>query len=185
VLGESFRRPPQAAAPAPVPGPTAGDAPSVPNVDPTTTAAPAFTPETTTTSAPAGTIIATTPAQQSVPTTSTAPVLVPPSSTTTSTTSPRPAPARVAVDDVVSTPVKGPVHIDVLANDHEPGGTLNPKSVSIVVPPLHGKAKVDKDGRVHYNPAGGYSGPDAFTYSVCDTAGQCFTAQVTLSVVAH
>jgi hypothetical protein len=78
--------------------------------------------------------------------------------------------------------VKGPIHIDVLANDSEPGGTLNPKSVSIVTPPVHGKAKPDKDGRVHYDPDPHYTGPDSFTYSVCDTAGRCFTARVTLNV---
>ena len=185
VLGESFSRPPQAAAPAP--GPTASEAPAAPNVDPTTTTAPAFTPETTTTatSAPAGTVVATTPVQQSAPTTSTASPLVSPSPPTTTTTSPPSAPVRVAVDDVLPTPIHGPIRIDVLANDSEPGGTLVPGSVSIVVPPLHGKAKPDKDGRVHYDPAGGYSGPDVFTYSVCDTAGRCFTAQVTLTVAAH
>jgi hypothetical protein len=108
----------------------------------------------------------------------------PATTTTTATTlptAPPPAP-QVAVDDVVTTPVKGGININVLANDHEPGGTLVPKSVSIVSPPLHGKAKPDHDGRVHYDPDPHYIGPDAFTYSVCDTSGQCFTAVVTLTV---
>jgi hypothetical protein len=91
----------------------------------------------------------------------------------------------VAVDDVVTAPVRAPIVIIVLANDSEPGGTLVPKSVSIVAAPLHGRAKADKDGRVHYEPDAHYSGPDAFTYSVCDATGQCFTAQVMLTDARH
>ena len=92
---------------------------------------------------------------------------------------------RVAVDDVVLQPVKGAIDIKVLTNDSEPGGTLVPSSVSIVSAPLHGRATPHKDGRIHYDPAPHYSGPDSFTYSVCDTTGQCFSAQVTLNDVRH
>ena len=91
----------------------------------------------------------------------------------------------VAVDDVVTGTVKGPIVISVLGNDDEPGGTLVPRSLSIVTAPLHGRAKADKDGRVHYEPDAHYSGPDAFTYSVCDATGQCFTAQVMLTDARH
>ena len=172
VLGESFTRPPPAAAPAPAPSvesalPAPSEAPA------TTVAPPLFIPVTTTT--PTTTTTTSTPVQLSVAAIT----------TTTTTTAALPAPARVAVDDVVVATVRGPIHIDVLANDNEPGGTLVAKSVSIVTAPLHGKAKPDKDGRVHYEPTHGYLGPDSFAYSVCDTAGQCFTATVTLTVAAH
>lgn len=177
VLGESFSRQPQRAAsspaPAPASTPSVSDALPPPATAPTTiVTAPLFVPvPTTTTTAPPARV--TTPAPTTVIT------------TTTTTTAPPPAPPpaqRVAVDDVVTAPVKGGITIAVLANDHEPGGTLVPQSVSIVSQPLHGKAHPDKDGRVHYDPDPHYTGPDAFTYSVCDTAGRCFTAVVTLTV---
>jgi large repetitive protein len=89
---------------------------------------------------------------------------------------------RVAVDDAVAVRADALARIDVLANDSEPGGTLVPRSVTIVDPPAHGRAAPDKDGRVRYKPAAQYRGPDSFVYSVCDTTHRCFTAVVTLSV---
>src|SRR5207248_27624 len=77
------------------------------------------------------------------------------STTTTSLLSP----PRVAVDDVVSAPVHGPVHIDVLANDSEPRGTLVPRSVSIVSPPLHGTAKPARMGGSTTRPTTSTSAP--------------------------
>jgi len=181
VLGENFTRPPQAEVSTPS-QPSAGDAGPAPSSDTTTTTttAPTFpfviVPVTTTLpSRVAG----------SSPTTSTTAPLVSPAGATTTTTSPQPAPQRVAVDDVVDKPVKGGINIEVLANDSEPGGVLVPRSVSIVVPPMHGKAHPDNDGRVNYDPRPHYTGRDTFTYSVCDTNRQCFTAQVTLTVAAH
>jgi putative nucleotidyltransferase with HDIG domain len=183
VLGESFTRQPPGATsttvPSSTPQPSVSDALSPPGTAPTTTViAPPFVPVTTTTS----TTVPSAPGTQA----QAAPALTPtaPTATTTTTATPAPQP-RVAVNDVVASTVTAPIRIDVLANDSEPGGTLVPKSVSIVTAPLHGKAKPDKDGRVHYDPDGHYVGPDSFTYSVCDTAGQCFTALVTLTVDRH
>src|SRR5207248_11252589 len=177
VLGESFTRPPPAAAAAPAPS-VANALPTPSEAPPTTAGPPVFTPVTTTTQATSTTTptaaVAAAPVQ-----------LAALAVTTTTTGTTMPDPALVAVDDVVVAAVKGAVRVDVLANDSEPGSTLVPRSVSIVVPPQHGKAKPNKDGRVHYEPAHGYAGPDSFRYSVCDTAGHCLTAEVTLTVAGH
>jgi len=175
VLGENFSRPPSASAAAPSPAVDAAPGPP-PTTTTTIPPAPTFTvvaPTTTTTAAPQP--VKPAPAmtfQQPAPT----------MTTTTTVSPPRLPPVpKVAVDDVVTNPVKGGINIDVLANDREPGGTLAASSVSIVSPPLHGMARPDNHGRIHYDPAPHYAGPDSFTYSVCDTAGRCFTAQVTLT----
>ena len=71
----------------------------------------------------------------------------------------------------------------VLANDQPlPGAAFVPKTLSIAVQPAHGKAHAEGGGRIHYQPAKGYSGPDSLVYSICDDAGRCFSAVVTFTV---
>ena len=90
--------------------------------------------------------------------------------------------APVAVDDSAVTDEDVPVAIDVLANDHDPDGTLDPSSVSIVSPPANGTVTVHPDGSVTYTPNPGWNGVDAFTYQVCDDDGGCSVATVTVTV---
>ncbi|MCU1451330.1 MAG: domain/HD domain protein, partial [Acidimicrobiales bacterium] len=169
VLGESFQRPSLAPAP-PSPSPPGTDpATPSPAIDPptTTTAAVSATPTTISTAgaaaqagasagpgATAGGSPGFTPAPGAAP--------LPRSAPTPS------QPGPVAVDDVVAgIVVVRPTRIPVLANDHEAGGTLLPRTLSIVVAPRHGSAHVDGAGQVHYKPNRGYSGPDSLTYAVC------------------
>jgi RHS repeat-associated protein len=78
----------------------------------------------------------------------------------------------MAVDDVAATLVGQPVVIDVLANDSDVDGTLDPASVVIVVQPVNGVASVDQaTGAVEYTPAPGFFGMDAFEYTVADDLG--------------
>ena len=92
------------------------------------------------------------------------------------------------VDDVVATAQNTPVTTPVLANDLvAPGGApLVPGSVTVSTPAAHGSTSVNPTtGAVTYTPATSYSGPDSYTYQVCDSSvpeSVCVTATVTVTV---
>ena len=91
----------------------------------------------------------------------------------------------VASDDQGTTPQGTPLDIDVLANDDDPDGwaDLDPASVSVTGGPGHGQTSVNPaTGVVTYTPDPGYSGPDSFTYEVCDQVAQCDSATVDVTV---
>ncbi len=76
----------------------------------------------------------------------------------------------VAVNDSVLVELNVPKMIDVLANDRDPEGKLDPASIVIVSAPTHGVA-VPVDGEVRYTPDTDYLGSDSFTYTVADEHG--------------
>ncbi len=95
-------------------------------------------------------------------------------------------PATIAVkvlpnasDDTATTRQNRPVTIPVLGNDK---GNLVPSTVKVATPPVNGTTKVNPDGSIEYTPKPGFIGTDTFTYTVCDTAGSCRDATVTVNV---
>ncbi len=86
-----------------------------------------------------------------------------------------------AVDDSATVDEdSGPVTIDVLTNDSDPeGGAL---TVTSAGPAANGTVTVNPDGTIDYTPDPDFSGTDTFTYTVCDVAGNCSTAEVTVTV---
>lgn len=90
-----------------------------------------------------------------------------------------------ATDDVATTNDGTPVTIDVLANDRDADGTLNPATVTVQNEPGEGSVAVNADGTVTYTPDSGFSGTDTFTYTVADDAGEASdAATVTVTVNA-
>ncbi|MEZ0538344.1 Ig-like domain-containing protein [Fibrella arboris] len=87
--------------------------------------------------------------------------------------------APVAVDDALLTGVNTPVTGTVAANDSDPQGlpltftSGQPASGTVVMSPT---------GAYTYTPAPGYTGPANFTYSVCNSAGKCDVATVSVLV---
>ena len=80
--------------------------------------------------------------------------------------------APVAVNDAATTNKNTAVTINVLANDSDPDGTINPTTVTIVSGASHGTTSVNPTtGAVTYTPAANYVGPDSFTYKVKDNLG--------------
>ncbi len=78
----------------------------------------------------------------------------------------------VAADDVASTDEDTSVVIDVVANDSDPDGDLDPTTVVITQQPDHGSVTIDPvTGAVTYTPDDNYNGPDSFLYTVQDAAG--------------
>ncbi|MEZ4514739.1 MAG: Ig-like domain-containing protein [Chloroflexota bacterium] len=89
-----------------------------------------------------------------------------------------------AVDDVASTEVETAVSINILANDSDPDGSLDPSTVTIIAQPSHGTLSVDpSSGVVTYTPNTDFSGTDSFGYRVKDNEGrESNTATVTITV---
>ena len=84
----------------------------------------------------------------------------------------------VARDDAATTPQDTPVVVDVLANDTGDRAL----AVTAVSDPPNGTATVE-GGDVRYTPDAGFSGTDAFTYTVSDGTSTA-SATVTITVTA-
>ena len=80
--------------------------------------------------------------------------------------------ALVANDDDVTTEEDIAVLINVLANDVDSDGSIDPSSVSIVTSPINGTVEVNTDGTVIYTPTLDFNGNDVFTYNVRDDQDQ-------------
>ncbi len=92
----------------------------------------------------------------------------------------------VANDDSGSTNEDTPVTVDVVANDTDADGTVDPTSVAIITSPADGSVSVDPvTGEVTYTPDADFNGTDSFTYEVCDdgTPVLCDTATVDILVL--
>ena len=74
----------------------------------------------------------------------------------------------VANFDTTSTPPNTPVVIDVVSNDSDPEGDLDPSSITVIDPPTNGTVAVNPDGSVTYTPNTDFSGIDTFSYQICD-----------------
>ena len=85
----------------------------------------------------------------------------------------------VAVDDTAVTTVSTPVTINVLANDSDPDG--DPLTVISVTQPTNGGVQISNN-EVIYQPQRGFTGVDAFTYTISDGRGGTATANVTVTI---
>jgi len=82
-----------------------------------------------------------------------------------------------AITDNAETKIFERLLINVLKNDI-PQKSINPASISIKTPPLHGFASVTADSLISYQPDDNYIGRDEFVYSVCDYFNNCDQANV-------
>ncbi len=72
--------------------------------------------------------------------------------------------------------------LDVLANDLDPEGDLDPATLTIVEQPGHGSLAIDPTtGLVTYTHSGAKDEKDGFRYRVCDLDEACAEATVTLT----
>ena len=92
----------------------------------------------------------------------------------------------VANDDAASTAEDTAVTMDVVANDSDPDGNLDPASTNTSCTecsePGNGNLVNNGDGSFEYTPNPGFNGPDSFVYQVCDTNLACDTAVVSITV---
>ncbi len=92
--------------------------------------------------------------------------------------------APVAKNDSGTSKLRNSVTINVLANDTDTDGSLNPATVTIESAPTYGgSVVVNVNGSVTYSPRVGFVGLDSFTYSVRDNYGaKSNFAKVTVTV---
>jgi hypothetical protein len=90
--------------------------------------------------------------------------------------------APTATDDVGTVKAGRTILMNVLANDSDPDGTLDPSTVVIVKGPSHGSVIVNPDGTVRFTADEGFDGLDRFVYRVCDDLGSCRTATAWLTI---
>jgi subtilisin family serine protease/subtilisin-like proprotein convertase family protein len=79
--------------------------------------------------------------------------------------------APVAQDATLSTQQNSPVSVNLLAHTYDTDGTytIPQNALNIISQPAHGTLSVDpQTGQVVYTPNSGFSGTDAFTYTVHD-----------------
>ncbi len=76
----------------------------------------------------------------------------------------------VAADDSISTKEDTQAIADVLFNDTDIDGSLDPSTITITASPTHGTAVIS-DGKVRYTPNKDYHGNDSFKYTVKDNEG--------------
>ncbi len=80
--------------------------------------------------------------------------------------------APTAFNDSVNILMDEPVNIDVLSNDVDPEGGLDPATVSIVLGSLHGTSSVDAaTGVIIYTPDAQFAGSDSIEYTANDIEG--------------
>ena len=79
--------------------------------------------------------------------------------------------APVAVGDSYWVSVDTFQMLDVLVNDSDVDSVIDPTSIEIFSPPLHGTTTPMPDGTVRYTPNAGYRGAESFTYRVRDSLG--------------
>lgn len=88
----------------------------------------------------------------------------------------------IALDDLATTEEDVPVTLSPLTNDSDPDG--NPLAISTVGSPSHGTVVTNADQTITYAPEPGFSGIDAFAYTVEDGAGGNDSGVVTISVAS-
>jgi large repetitive protein len=86
------------------------------------------------------------------------------------------------VDDVATVVSGQSVSINVVANDTDDDGAVNPSTVAVVSSPAHGSASVSAGGLVVYTAAANFTGSDIFTYTIQDNQGRQALAPATVTV---
>ncbi|MFC1640766.1 Ig-like domain-containing protein [Patescibacteria group bacterium] len=90
-----------------------------------------------------------------------------------------------AEDDSETTLLNIPVLVDILDNDYDLDGVIDPSTVTIIGGPSNGSLGINTStGEVTYTPNTGYYGTDTFDYQVCDDDGLCDAAIVTITVLS-
>jgi len=94
--------------------------------------------------------------------------------------------APEADDDDAETVQGSAIEIDVLSNDSDADGSIDPASVVIVSGPTGGTVDIDPlTGKITYTPDADFTGTDTFRYTVTDDDGATSNeAQVTITVQA-
>lgn len=87
--------------------------------------------------------------------------------------------APIARDDYDTTAFQTAVLIDVLVNDYDADGNLDPATLTITNNPVNGVVDIDYfENKITYTPNQNFTGTDLFEYQVCDLSQMCDNATV-------
>jgi uncharacterized repeat protein (TIGR01451 family) len=90
----------------------------------------------------------------------------------------------IARDDFATSLLGGAVAIDVLANDSDRNGPIDPTTLVFLTDPTLGQVSVDiESGIVTYEPLPGFTGIDQFIYQIAGPTGLTDTAVVTVEIL--
>jgi len=90
----------------------------------------------------------------------------------------------LALNDSASGAGGSPLPIDILANDTDPNGNLNPSSIAVIRHPMNGSAFISNN-QIIYVPNGSFAGKDTIEYQICDNTSPtplCAVASIFLSI---
>ena len=90
--------------------------------------------------------------------------------------------APTAVNDEFTTSEDTPITNGSVAGNDIPSGDCPSNAWSVVTGPAHGTVTMNTNGTFTYTPTANYSGPDQFTYKLCDCDGDCSNATVNITV---
>ncbi|MCG8608268.1 tandem-95 repeat protein, partial [bacterium] len=90
--------------------------------------------------------------------------------------------APIAGEDSSTVLEDDQVVINVLANDRDVDGSIDPATVTIVANPTNGVTSVNESGEVTYIPNANFNGLDSFVYQVADNAAT-HSNEATISVL--
>ena len=96
--------------------------------------------------------------------------------------------APVAINDDYQGSIGLAVKGNVISNDFDPDGNLNPNSVKLIgSAPASGVLTLNTSGTFTYVPASGFMGQVSFIYQICDlgTPALCDMATVTIEILAN
>jgi len=147
--------------------------------DPSPTTTTSTTSTTSTTIAPSTTTVPPPPPPAGRTSTSPPPPPPPPPPTTTTTLPPW---LPTALNDAATTDEDLAVTLNVLTNDSDNDGDLDPTTLSVSQAANAGSTTVDTPD-ITYTPNPDAYGTDTFDYEICDLGGRCSTATVTVTVV--
>ena len=89
----------------------------------------------------------------------------------------------VANNNTATTNQGQPVIIDILDNDTDADGTINPSTIQIETAPTSGNITINDDNTITYTPNSNQPGEDSFTYTVQDDEGNTSnTATVSITI---
>ncbi len=95
--------------------------------------------------------------------------------------------APIAIDDLITTQEGTPIAYNILANDSDPDNNLDPASLTITSTPPANEITVvtgPGQGEITVTPTGIWYGvATPFSYQICDDAGACHSANVTVTVL--
>ncbi len=87
----------------------------------------------------------------------------------------------IVANDFVNVETNLPEALDVLLNDQDIDGTIDPTTVLIALQPANGGATVNPGGTITYSPDFGFIGADSLRYTVKDDQGET-SAEATVTI---